>query len=452
MDTGIMEANSQNSVTEVGYASSNIMIHDAIHGSYYLPDIAWMIIDTPIFQRLRKIKQTANTVYVYPGAEHTRFQHCLGVAYLSLEFGKAIKLKYADLITDHQILLLCLAGLCHDLGHCAYSHLYDSHIIPLFNSLESSGSESSGSKPEEPSEPSGTSIATISCHEEASFLLIEKLHDELDLDLSDNDIRIIGKMIFGSESKLPSSLRTKLKWSEEEHTNQYLFEVVSNSRTGIDVDKFDYLKRDSHYTGIPCTFDPQRLMAFFSIIKSNGKYLIEYPRKSEIINSMWLSRDELHRRAYQHRVVKCIDLMTSDMIVACKDAEIIPGYTLRNAHHNLDAYLVLTDAKIMALAEKVPEANAILKKIEKRELWRTLATVYSSKILDFKFSDTCVRTACADFKDGYVYYIYYTSQSSVHPHYAAITFLIELVSQAKGESIKLREEEDMADLLSHLFT
>jgi HD superfamily phosphohydrolase len=409
-------------------SDSNMIIHDVIHGSYGLPNIAWKIIDTPIFQRLRCIKQTGNTFYVYPGAEHTRFQHSLGVAYLSLEFGKAIKSQYPEYIDNHQILLLCLAGLCHDLGHCAYSHLYDNNIIPLF-------------KMEQLDQNQG-----ISTHEEASYLLLKKLWQdipELNTKLSECDVHTIGKMIIGAEHKVPDTLQ-ELKWSASDRTNQFLFEIVSNDRTGIDVDKFDYLKRDSHYTGVPCTFDPQRLMAFFVIVEQDSILCLEYQKKArELINAMWIARDDLHRRVYQHRVVKCIDLMTIDIIMLCKDVP-FHGKPLKEAHCDLDTYIKLTDLSIITLAEQVPEAQALVNRIQHRDLWDSLAVVSSSTELNMHFSDPFVRISLSHFSDEYVYYIFYASKTPIDP-----LFFLDLIVQTKGGSIKIREKSyQIRDIIS----
>jgi HD superfamily phosphohydrolase len=404
---------------------SQLIVHDPIHGSFALPPLAWHIIDTVEFQRLRNIKQTGNTCYVYPGAEHTRFQHCLGVAHLSYEFGQTIKLKAKapDMITDHQILLLCIAGLCHDLGHCAFSHLYDACIIPMFMA--------------DTDDSTDTASVCIDSHELASYLILKRIWKRIEYvsdSLTHDDIKMIGKMILGSPDKVPSSLRDELKWTRYDQEHAYLYEVVSNDRTGIDVDKFDYLKRDSHYTGIPCTFDPQRLMNFVTLRETETGHVIDYIRKSdELISSMWLSRDDLHRRAYQHRVSKCVDLMTVEMIKRCADC-IIPGtkVPLREAHNDLDSYLLLTDAKITSMAESEPKAREILNMIQNRDLWPTVATVVSTKLLTFQFT-VDIRTSKSVFRDNYVYYIYDASESELDTQ-----FYTDLITQAEGGEIRLR--------------
>lgn len=406
------------SETSTSDLDTQLIIHDTIHGSYSLPELAWTIIDTAEFQRLRGIKQTGNTCYVYPGAEHTRFQHCIGVAHLAVEFGQIIKSRAPDMISDHHILLLCLAGLCHDLGHCAYSHLYDNYIIPMFKVHK----------------------GDIECHEQASYLILKRIWKRIPAlndpvsGLHENDIQIIGKMILGAPDKVPTSLKDELKWNEWDMENQFLYEIVSNDRTGIDVDKFDYLKRDSHYTGIPCTFDPQRLMTFLSLKQSKGRCVVDYLRKSdELINSMWLSRDDLHRRAYQHRVVKCLDMMTIDMFRYCADAK-IPGTDTKlcDAHRDLSSYLRLTDARIISMIETVPEANNILERIRNRDLWDTVATVISTKSLSFEFKAD-IRTCEARFRKDYFYYIYHTGQSSIDAQ-----FFVDLITQSEGAEINLR--------------
>jgi HD superfamily phosphohydrolase len=351
------------------------------------------------------------------------------VAHLSLEFGCAIKTKAPDMISDHQILLLCIAGLCHDLGHCAFSHLYDAYIIPMFNAYANSGADDSAHR------------SCITSHEEASYRILQRIWEatpDINSRISLTDIRTIGKMILGSPDKVPSSLKEELTWTDYDHTHAYLYEVVSNDRTGIDVDKFDYLKRDSHYTGIPCTFDAQRLMNFLSLQTKQGQYVVEYRRKSdELINSMWLSRDDLHRRAYQHRVVKVIDLMTLEMIKRCADTP-IPGTDtpLKEAHHNLDSYLLLTDAKLIAMVEGVPKAKELLDQIQSRKLWETIATVVSAKPLDIKFTETKadIRIAQAVFRDEYVHYIYHADP--IKP--LDVMFFVELITLSKCGEIHLR--------------
>lgn len=409
------------------------IVHDPIHGSYALPKNAWIIIDTPEFQRLREIKQTGATCYVYPGAEHTRFQHCLGVAHLAFQFGELIKARYPDIINDKLINLLCLAGLCHDLGHCSYSHLYDRYVIPMFTT--------------------DMGLEAIKTHEEASVLILSKIYHkhENKLGLTKEDLSTIGKMILGKPNDVPKILESIITWSESDLKNMFLFEVVSNARTGIDVDKFDYLKRDCHYCGIPCTFDPQRLMTFLSIEERDGQKTINYSgRSDEIVKSMWNSRDDLHRRVYQHRVVKCIDLMILEIVKSCSDDFIDAKnqIKLKDAHKNLDTYCLLTDYSLMCLANKNNVAKDILDRINRRDLWKTIVKVSSDTKLNLQFTTSCVRVGTVRFEDTYTYYVYHTGDQKLNTE-----FLIELIRQSKGGKIEFREKTTglEEDLIFELF-
>lgn len=406
------------------------MIHDTIHGSFYLPNIAWHIVDTPQYQRLRYIKQTGNASYVYPGSEHTRFQHGLGVAYLCLQFGKMIKSEYDWLISDHDILLLCLAGLCHDLGHCAYSHLYEK-VIHMFDS------------------------DSTFTHEEGSIrLLLDIYHnsEELREQLTLEDIYSVSKMILGSQNKVTTSfgndanLSHALRWTDRDHEKAFLYEIVSNGATGTDVDKFDYLKRDSHYTGIQCAFDPQRLMAFFQIQMNDDKsYHITYRNKGdELIKSMWTARDDLHRRVYQHRVVKCVDKMMLEMIGLCGDEVVCDGVMLRDAHRNMKVYSQITDYRILALIERVPKARALLLQLQRRALWPTLAVVVSTKNLEFDLlSYEDVKMNVAHFKGEYRYYFFDTSHDADSTEYKFTMkcFYEMLISRSEGASIFIKDPQ-----------
>lgn len=102
------------------------IINDPVHGQIVMDGLCLRIIDTKEFQRLRYLKQLGTCDYVYPGATHSRFSHSIGVAYYSELLLKNLKNNQPYLsITPIDILCVKIAGLCHDLGHGAYSHVWE---------------------------------------------------------------------------------------------------------------------------------------------------------------------------------------------------------------------------------------------------------------------------------------------------------------------------------------
>ncbi|KAE8957110.1 hypothetical protein PR002_g31274, partial [Phytophthora rubi] len=101
-------------------------IMDSVHGLMTFEPICMEIIDTLQFQRLRSLHQLGAANYVYIGATHSRFEHCLGVAYLAEKMMESIRSHQPWLpITKEDILCIKIAGLCHDLGHGPFSHVFD---------------------------------------------------------------------------------------------------------------------------------------------------------------------------------------------------------------------------------------------------------------------------------------------------------------------------------------
>jgi hypothetical protein len=101
-----------------------------VHGPIKLEEACLRIIDTPAFQRLHSLKQLGTSDYVFRGATHTRFEHSIGVAHLAEKVASRLRENQSLLnITAVDVLCVKIAGLCHDLGHGPFSHVFDGVFI-----------------------------------------------------------------------------------------------------------------------------------------------------------------------------------------------------------------------------------------------------------------------------------------------------------------------------------
>ena len=103
------------------------IIFDNVHGNIKLTDVEREIIDTNIFQRLRRVSQLALAEYVFPGATHSRFAHSLGTMYTITEMFDSLKenVGHRIEIPDGDRQVISLVGLLHDLGHLPFSHVFE---------------------------------------------------------------------------------------------------------------------------------------------------------------------------------------------------------------------------------------------------------------------------------------------------------------------------------------
>ena len=170
------------------------IINDPVYGFISIPnDLIFDLIEHPWFQRLRNIKQLGLTSFVYPGANHSRFQHCLGALYLMDTAIKTLKIKDIKISPQEEEATLA-AILLHDIGHGPFSHALENSII---NGIT---------------------------HEDLSLLLINKLNETFD-----------GK------------LDLALEIFKGTYKRKFLHELTASQ---IDMDRLDYLKRDSFFTGV----------------------------------------------------------------------------------------------------------------------------------------------------------------------------------------------------------
>jgi len=105
-------------------------VNDPIHGHIQLDKFILEYVDTTQFQRLRDLKQLGCAYYVFPGASHNRFEHSIGVCHLAGQLTNMLKTSQPELmITSREEKCLKIAGLCHDLGHGPFSHVFDNEFL-----------------------------------------------------------------------------------------------------------------------------------------------------------------------------------------------------------------------------------------------------------------------------------------------------------------------------------
>ncbi|KAL3064928.1 hypothetical protein OYC64_001041 [Pagothenia borchgrevinki] len=356
------------------------VFNDPIHGHMELHPLLVKIIDTPQFQRLRYIKQLGAGYFVYPGASHNRFEHSIGVGYLAGELVKALKEKQQDLnINKRDILCVQIAGLCHDLGHGPFSHMFDQMLI-----LKATN--------QDPPCPLGEKMKTWK-HEDASVkmfnLLVESTEDLKGMMRAyglkePEDLDFIKEMIKPPEAKDKSSPQYKCHPEKS-----FLYEIVANERNGIDVDKFDYFARDSYHLGIKNNFDHGRFIKFARVCEVDGqKHICTRDKEVNNLYDLFNTRHSLHRRAYQHNVVKIIEHMIAEAFLKADEHIEIKGsggemFTLSTAITDMEAYTKLTDCvfyEILNSTEKdgedhLREAREILTNIVKRKHYTCLGEI-----------------------------------------------------------------------------
>lgn len=292
------------------------LISCAIHGSIRVSPTALKIINTPEFQRMRNIKQLGLVYYVYPSATHNRFAHSLGVYHLAGKVVETLRLNYPGklynikeygqtMLTSHIAELIKIAGLCHDLGHGPFSHIFDDVLLKNSQSVNK-------------------------VHEERSKLITEIIcKRELSDEISDLDIKFIQSLI--------------------EPTDQHIgaiYQIVSNHLNGIDVDKFDYLARDPYTLNLCDRFDHMRLISEL-IIDSSGN--LAYPKHSSIdVLQMFHTRYILHKKVYSHKTVKLLECMLADIF-----KRIDKIFNISSCVDSMESFCKLTDDTIFYLMDSV---------------------------------------------------------------------------------------------------
>jgi HD superfamily phosphohydrolase len=258
-------------------------IKDPIHDAIPVSCLALSIIDTPEYQSLRKLCQLGTAFYVFPSANHKRFEHCLGVYYLTKKYLEHLtspahnydldldhdRNHFAFHLTPRVKELICISGLVHDLGHCVGSHIFDNYFCETYN---------------------------VPKHEERSQLIFRSIVQKYKLNFSEDEIDFICSLITGHP------LRCGYNYP------QWVYQIVSNQFFELDTDKLDYLQRDSYYTGIPCYLQIERIFHNCRI-SDDAKNIIFNKKIFPQVYDVFMSRYRLHRDVYRHHAVIAVELL-----------------------------------------------------------------------------------------------------------------------------------------------
>lgn len=221
------------------------IINDPLHGFITVPDeLTFDVIEHRYFQRLRRIKQLGFTSMVYPGALHTRFHHALGAMHLMRQAIETLRIK-GFRITDEEAAGASLAILLHDVGHGPYSHALENCLVYGMN------------------------------HEDITVFFLDRLNEEF-------------------EGKLETAIRI----FKDEYPEKFLHQLISGQ---LDVDRLDYLMRDSFFTGVSeGVISTDRIIKMLTLV--DGEIAVE-GKGIYSIEKFVVARRLMYWQVYFHKTV-----------------------------------------------------------------------------------------------------------------------------------------------------
>ncbi len=221
------------------------IINDPVYGFITIPgDFIFDLIEHPWFQRLRNIKQLGLTSFVYPGANHSRFQHCLGAMHLMDMALRTLRTKGVEISPAEEEAVFC-AILLHDAGHGPFSHALENSII--------------------------TGIS----HEDLSLLLMRKLNEQFN-----------------------NKLDLAIEIFKGEYPRKFLHELIAGQ---MDMDRLDYLRRDSFFTGvIEGSVGSDRIIRMLNVVDDS---LVIDEKGIYSLEKFLIARRLMYWQVYMHKTV-----------------------------------------------------------------------------------------------------------------------------------------------------
>ena len=237
------------------------IFNDPIYGFITIPNsLIYDLIQHPYFQRLRRISQMGLSYLVYPGAHHTRFHHALGAMHMMQKAVEVLRFKEVDISKEEENALY-IAILLHDIGHGPFSHAMEHSIVEEVN------------------------------HESISLLFMNQLNEE-----------------FGGQ------LQLAIQVFKGEYHRKFMLQLISSQ---LDMDRMDYLKRDSFYSGVAeGNINSDRLIQMMNVVDDA---LVMEEKGIYSIEKFLMARRLMYWQAYLHKTSLVAELTLTKTLQRAKE-------------------------------------------------------------------------------------------------------------------------------------
>ncbi len=312
-------------------------IRDPIHGLIRLTDQEIAVIDTPPFQRLRKIKQLALANLVYPGAIHTRFEHSLGTLHVADRIMSTIAMR--EQLCDNDIEIVRLAALLHDIGHGPFSHVSEYLLDDYYQP------------------PEGTTG------------IREKIHERLTMDIISHEPSI-------SEILSRQQREAVCQMIQGSNRRDMKRDIVSSD---LDADKIDYLLRDAYHAGVKYgVIDSDKIIDSFRSLSSGNETFLSIDESGIFaVEQLVLAKHHMTQQVYSHRIRVITDYMiVRGLRLAIEDGldEIKKLYSYNDSQDFCSNYIGYSDEAIfdVILKSEFERPRRIFDCLNSRRLYKQI--------------------------------------------------------------------------------
>ena len=287
-------------------------IKDPVHGYVNITEAEKHLIDSYPVQRLHRLRQLAGSEFVYPGANHTRFEHSVGVMHLAGKLAENQNLSH--LLSEDDIQMVRMASLLHDVGHGPFSHIFEHLLVKFLNKT----------------------------HEDMTRWLIQE-----------SELRDIISRVGYNSDEVGKLAVGELRRPGKAFLDQFI-------QSSVDIDKLDFVVRDTYHTGAEYGYvDIFRLIHMMDVL---GENLAVDVGALSALESFVLARLESFRSIYFHRVGRAAQIMLVSAMEAAKDELGLVEFD------SPEDYLALTDYTVWTKLRECKNSRGIMKNLERRNL------------------------------------------------------------------------------------